>query len=334
METSDFYDYLAGFGYDEAQLAESIDGVELFESFIKGAACDAATSAEQVISLFISELSERDLCTRQRLVGLYLYAGLVSDQAIQLALLERLDGQEILGNLRTAIGRVLGPEIESAIFADIEMPALGSGPRDWTRTNAAIMPRLEAAANPEQVREILRSELRSLRDEHYLPLKERYEEMEDVDAFLADRGRRHLEILEDHRDEGTPYFNQMIDDDVIEFVRRNPEIGGGVREGATIVEIKIPHQAVEYLAAEDLAAKQYHVCHCPLVKESMAPDGPELSSTFCDFCPSFNAKPWEVIFGRKLDYEVIESAKRGDVWCRFAIHLPLDIATAESRGNG
>ncbi len=68
--------------------------------------------------------------------------------------------------------------------------------------------------------------------------------------------------------------------------------------------------------------KQYHVCHWPVVKESMLGDDLTIPPAFCDFCPSFNAKPWEVIFGRKLDYDVLESGLRGNVWCKFAIHLP------------
>ena len=144
-----------------------------------------------------------------------------------------------------------------------------------------------------------------------------------IDAFLKDRGERHLDNLIKQRDEGTPYFTQFIDDSVIDFVQQTPEIGQGVREGNTIIEIKIPHQSIEYLAATDKAAKQYHVCHCPLVKESIAHDEMAISSAFCDFCPSFNAKPWEVIFGQKLQYEILESALRGDIWCKFAIYLPL-----------
>ena len=31
---------------------------------------------------------------------------------------------------------------------------------------------------------------------------------------------------------------------------------------------------------------------------------------------------WEVIFGQKLDCDVLESAKRGGKWCKFRIHLP------------
>lgn len=143
-----------------------------------------------------------------------------------------------------------------------------------------------------------------------------------IDAFLEDRGKRHLDNLIKQRDEGTPYFNQSIDDDVIEFVRATPEIGRGVRRGNTIIGIRIPHQSIEYLAATDTKMKQYHVCHCPVVKESMIHDDLAISPAFCDFRPSFNAKPWEVIFSQQLEYEVLESDLRGGIWCRFAIHLP------------
>ncbi|MCK5248164.1 hypothetical protein KAR02_14765, partial [Candidatus Bipolaricaulota bacterium] len=226
------------------------------------------------------------------------------------------------GNLHRQIGEELGEETQAAIFEGVELPVLGTTPREWTRVNAVVFPRLEEATDPDTVKRILRSGLRNLSEDRYLPSKERYEEFADIDAFLEDRGKRHLDNLVKQRDEGTPYFNQFIDDDVIEFVRSTPEIGRGVRRGNSIIEIKIPHQSIEYLAATEVAMKQYHVCHCPVVKESMLHDNLTISPAFCDFCPSFNAKPWEVIFGRKLKYEVLESGLRGGVWCKFAIHLP------------
>ncbi|MBE0634801.1 hypothetical protein IH601_02220, partial [Candidatus Bipolaricaulota bacterium] len=236
--------------------------------------------------------------------------------------LELLDGFEILGNLHKKIAEELGEDAQAAIFAGVELLTIGTPPIEWTRVNAVVFPRLQQAANPEAVKRILRSGLRNLPDEHYLPIKERFEGFADVDTFLEDRGRRHLDNLIKQRDDGTPYFNQFIDDTVIEFVRSTPEIGQGVRQGNTIIEIKIPHQSIEYLAATDKAAKQYHVCHCPVVKESLRRDDLVISPAFCDFCPSFNAKPWEVIFGQKLEYDVLESALRGGLWCKFAIHLP------------
>jgi len=282
-----------------------------------------SATADHVPS-FTANLVSRGLNERNYLVGIYFYAGMIKNYSLQVGVIELIDGFEINSNLHRAIGEVLGQAAQQDIYQGIELPALGTTPLEWTRINAVVFPRLEARADADSVVRILRSGLRNLSDEGYLPIKERYDSASDIDAFLEDRGKRHLDNLIKQRNEGTPYFNQFIDDRVIEFVRNTPEIGRGVRQGNTIIEVKIPHQAIEYLAATDTVSKQYHVCHCPLVKESILRDDLTISPTFCEFCPSFNAKPWEVIFGQKLQYDVLESALRGDSWCKFAIHLPQD----------
>ncbi|MCK5585223.1 hypothetical protein KAJ02_04050, partial [Candidatus Bipolaricaulota bacterium] len=313
-----------GYQYDDQQIADCVSGVELLETFL-GESTRPKTiefAIAEDVPAFSANLIAQNLNVRNRFVGLYRYAGMIKNYALQVGVLELLDGFEILGNLHRQIGEELGEETQAAIFEGVELPVLGTTPREWTRVNAVVFPRLEEATDPDTVKRILRSGLRNLSEDRYLPSKERYEEFADIDAFLEDRGKRHLDNLIKQRDEGTPYFNQFINDDVIDFVRATPEIGGGVRQGQTIVEIKIPHQSIEYLAATEIAKKQYHVCHCPLIKESILRDDLTISPAFCDFCPSFNAKPWEVIFGRKLKYEVLESGLRGGVWCKFAIHLP------------
>lgn len=326
MKIDEFRAQFSGSPYTEEQRAACEKGVMLLESYLSDlrepVTLEAATAAH--VPPFTRDLIARGLLVRNHLVGIYFYAGMIENYNLQVGVLELVDGFEIMGNLHRIIGEELGLDVQADIFAGVALPVLGTTPLDWTRANAIIFPRLEATADAATVKKILRSGLRNLADANYLPIKERYEASSDIDAFLEDRGQRHLDNLIKQRDEGSPYFNQFIDDSVIDFVRNTPEIGRGVRQGHTIIEIKIPHQSIEYLATTDRAAKQYHVCHCPLVKESMVHDDLTISPTFCEYCPSFNAKPWEVIFGQKLQYEVLESALRGGVWCKFAIHLPAE----------
>jgi len=324
MRRDEFRDLLTGYQYDDRQISDCISGVELLGTFL-GELAQPKTLESAIakdVPAFSATLIEQELDARNRFVGLYHYAGMIKNFDLQVGVLELLDGFEILGNLYRRIGEELGADTQAVIFEGVELPALGTTPIEWTRVNAVVFPRLQEAADPDSVKRILRSGLRDLSDERYLPIKERYDEFADIDAFLEDRGKRHLDNLIKQRDEGAPYFNQFIDDDVIEFVRSTPEIGRGVRRENTIIEIKIPHQSIGYLAATEVAMKQYHVCHCPVVKESMIHDDLTISPAFCDFCPSFNAKPWEVVFGQKLKYEVLESGLRGGVWCKFAIQLP------------
>jgi len=326
MKRDEFKTLLEGYGYNERQVGDCLSGVELLETFAGGhvpsVGLDRLGAGQ--LSPFLASLRERELVTRNRLIGIYHYAGMIANYDLQVGILELLDGYEILGNLHRVIGEVRGEDVQANVFEGVELPPLGTVPDDWTRVNAVVFPRLQAATDADTVKRILRSGLRNLPDAQYQPAKERYEAVGGVDAFLESRGQQHLDRLIEHRDNGTPYFNQRITDDVIDFVKATPEIGRGVRDGNTIIEIKIPHQSVEYLATSDPREKQYRVCHCPVVKPSILSDELDISPAFCDFCPSFNAKPWEVIFGRKLDYDVIESALRGDLWCKFAIHLPED----------
>jgi len=324
MRQDEFRGLLAGYQYTEEQIDDCLSGVDLLMAYL--AKLTEPKTVETVaagdVPAFAAHLVERELNVRNRFVGIYHYASMIKNYSLQVGILELLDGFEIVGNLHKQIGEQLGADVQAAVFEGVELPVLGTTPLEWTRVNAVVFPRLQAISDPESVKRILRSGLRNLSDKHYLPMKERYEGFADIDAFLEDRGARHLDNLIKQRDTGTPYFNQLINDDVIEFIRATPEIGRGVRQDNSIIEVKIPHQSIEYLATDDITMKQYHVCHCPLVKESILRDDLTISPDFCDFCPSFNAKPWEVIFGQKLDYEVLESALRGGSWCKFAIHLP------------
>ena len=327
MKRDEYRHLLRGFGHSDEQISDCERGVELLETYLAGLPEPVTldeTTAEHVPG-FGSSMIGQGSNERSGFLGIYFYADMIENRELQIGILDLFDGFEILGNLHRVIGEVLGEDARTEIFDGIDIPPIGTTPLEWTRVNAVAFLRLEAMADADTVKRILRSGLRNLRDTDYLPIKERYEEIDDIDVFLDDRARRRLEELTRHRDDGTLFVNQPIDDDVLEFVRANPEIAGGVRRGNTIFETKIPHQSVEYLAADDLLTKQYRVCHCPVVKESMVNGDLDISNTLCEFSAAFNAKPWEVIFGQKLEYEVLESAHRGGKWCRFAIHLPEDV---------
>ena len=324
MDRNAFHVLLEGFGYTESQISECESGVKLFEEHLRTSA--PARTLEQAdgadVRTFGASAIERGLNQRGRFVGLYHYAAMIRNFPMQFGALELFDGYEILGNLYRFIGEQLGEEVQRDVFDGVDLPAFGTPPLEWTRVTSVVMPRLEASTDRETVERILTSGLRNQPDERYADFKARYEKIGDIDAFLEDRGERHLDRLTEHAKNGTPYVNQMIDEGVIDFVQRNPEIGRGVREGNTIVETKIPHRTIEYLSATDRRTKRYHVCHCPCVKESIPRDDLDVSPTFCAYCPSYNAKPWAVTFGRRLRTEVLESGLRGGLLCRFAIHLP------------
>jgi len=322
MKRDGFRELLTNYEYAEEQITQCVSGVEGFADSLQAIGKTLEQADADDVQTHAAELVAQGQSERNGFVGLYHYAGMIANYPMQIAVLELFDGFEIFGNLHRAIGEKLGTAAQAALFEGVELPAFGTTQLVWTQATSIVVPRLEAAADRETVERILGSGLRDLSDDNYADFKTRFEEMRDIDAFLEDRGKRHLDRLIEHAERGTPYFSQMIDESVLDFVRRTPEIGRGVRQGNTIVETKIPHQAIEYLATADDRTKQYHVCHCPCVKESIPRDDIDISPTFCVFCPAFNAKPWEVTFGQRLKTDVLESALRGGLVCTFAIHLP------------
>jgi hypothetical protein len=238
--------------------------------------------------------------------------------------LELIDGAEALETLHTKLGALLGTDARDRLFEGVERPALGTPNALKPSPMRTVVERMLASLDRERCVQVIGQGLRYLEDEWYADAKAKYEEAGGIDAYLERKAAAFIAELEKHRDEGTLFFNQRITDAVIDHVRSHPEIASGVREGTTVYEAKIPHQAIEYLQASDPAARAYHYCHCPWVKSSLREAGPKTPAVFCHCSAAFHKKPYEVIFGRPLQAEVVESVLSGDPWCRFAIHLPED----------
>jgi hypothetical protein len=79
--------------------------------------------------------------------------------------------------------------------------------------------------------------------------------------------------------------------------------------------------AKKYLHEKDPKKKRYYYCHCPWVREAIL-SGVKISPNFCYCSAGFEKRPWDVIFDQPVKADVIESVLRGDLVCKFAIHIP------------
>lgn len=301
---------------------ERIDTFLAFaEKFV--AACDGKSLAEAFPS-FSARMIAEGLNAFDNYYAIALYGRFLKDNALLLAALELIDGGEVLDNLYKKTGEVLGETRRDEIFTGVELIPLGTPIAEKPAAMRVMIERLERA-EPQACKQILSSGLRDLPDEYYAGTKKKFEECANIDEYLLLKKQDLITELETVRREGRLYFNQEITDEVIEYVRREPEIGQGVRVGNIIHETKIPHQAREYLAETDEDKKRYYYCHCPWVKESLKAGRSDISPTFCNCSAAFHKKPWEVIFGQTLQADVLESVLQGNLRCRFAIHLPEKI---------
>jgi hypothetical protein len=274
------------------------------------------------VGRFSNILMKDGLNTWDNYLALARYGQFLKNSEVYAAVVELLDGSEVMHSLYEKLEALVGEKTRDEIFSGIDLPPLGIPSSEKPRVTFAVMERLEQKLDRQTCEKLLSGCLRRLADESYLDFRKKYLESKNLDEFLARRGRDYVALLEQIKKEGKLYFTQEITDEVIEFVRSNPAIAQGIREGSILYEIKIPYMTKEYLAETDKRMKRYYYCHCPWVRESIRTGEVDVSPTFCLCSAGFVKKPWEVALGQTLKAEVIESVLMGDSWCKIAIHLP------------
>ena len=324
MDRKGYTEHLRTRGWSEETIAGALELVEGFLAFLEETdrSIERPETACEAVHAYSRRMIEAETNTWENYVALLQYGRFIGNDAILIAALELIDGAEALDRLYEKLGEEIGEETRDRVFAGVERPPLGTPNADKVAATAIVMRRLEELLDPETCRGLLKDSLRNLEDEWFLDAKQAYEEAGDIDAYLERKGADFIAELTKHRDDGTLYFSQPVNDTMIANVEAHPEIKSGVREGNRIIEAKIPHQTIKYLAATDSAEKAYHYCHCPWAKESLKNGPSDVSPTFCYCSAGFHKKPCEVIFGQPLQAEVLETVLAGDPWCKFAIVLP------------
>lgn len=317
MDKKGFHEFLETRELSESEIEESISLVERFEIFLK-----ASKPTKEDVKTFSALLIEERINTQANFYALARYGRFLGNNEVYVAVVDLLDGAEAMDSLYEKAGQVLGEQKRDEIFEGVELPPLGLPNDEKVKVTQVVMERLESLADPQECQDILSDSLRRLRDERYQDEKELYLDCQSLDEFLDKNAQNFIAQLERLRDEGQLFFTQEITDEVIEYVRSQPLIARGVRDGGILYEVKIPHMTKEYLAETDEQMKRYYYCHCPWVKEAIKSGNARISPTFCSCSAGFHKKRWEVIFDQPLRAEIVESVLKGDKWCKIAIQLP------------
>ena len=220
---------------------------------------------------------------------------------------------------RTA--ELTGEATRDAVFAEVPVPPLGSPQSEYPAAVAALLEALESRIDGQLVRHILAGNHHRVPREAFLAQKAIYEQ-QGLDAVLAHRHASLVAELEEHARTGKPWYEQIITPEVVEMVRANPEIQAGVRDGEYIYLAKIPYAPVEFLRTSDPKLRRYYQCHCTLARASIVEDVPAVDPLFCYCSAGYEKLPFDVIFDRPVEVEVLETALAGDERCRFRVKLP------------
>jgi hypothetical protein len=327
MKKEGFREFLLNRDILAADIEEFIDIAGGFEDFLSESGwpeADEITSRD--VEAYSLVMIRRGLNTWKNYLGLARYGQFLKNNAVYRAAIDLLDGSEALENLYIRLGIQAGEELRDRVFDGIDLPPLGTPASQKHRLTQTVMERMDDLVDPQICKNILSPSLRDLEDESFLKDREKYRQSHNLEKFLEARGQEFITLLEQLKVEGKLYFTQEVTDEVIDFVREHPEISQGVRQGDTLVEVKIPYNTRQYLAETDETLKRYHYCHCPWVRESIKRGAAQVSPSFCQCSAGFVKKPWEVIFEQPLEATVTESVLKGDLWCKIVIQLPAGLA--------
>ncbi len=331
MDKEGFVKFLEGRKLSKKQLEQHISIIEKFEDFLNKLDKPKSLVSASVLNFraFSTLMVKKKLNTFENYLAIARYALFIRNNKVYVASISLIDGAEAIENLYDKLGKEIGKAERDEIFEGIVLPLLGTPNSIKSRITESIINRMEKNLDEITCKRILGSGLRDLEDQYYLSEKEKYGECKDIDEYLKRKGDDFIAELKQSRKDMRLYFNQEITEEVIEFVESHPEIRQGVRKGNIIYEAKIPYQAKEYIAEKDNNKKRYYYCHCPWVKESLKRGHTKIPAVFCNCSAAFHKKPYEVIFGKRLRAEVLESVVKGNLWCRFAIYLPESVAKKE-----
>jgi hypothetical protein len=308
---------------DAKTIRANIKVVKDFESFLrgrgKGRRLEKAKGRDA--RAFMVDAVEEGKGDFASFLGLLRYARFTGNTDMETGVLNALDGAKVMDDLCEVVRKKHGKKRYDEVLGGFRSPPIGTDPKRMPRTTREFTDRLESGLGEEGTREVLLVGVHAGLPKYYEEERRMLLASKDVDEYMRKRRERMVKLLEEHMKNGTPFYNQMIDQDALDFVRRNPEVAGGVRRGKKIHQTKIPYMMIEYLREKDPKMKRYYGCHCLLARESIL-SGEEMSRNLCYCSAGYEKMPYEVAFRKPVKTEVLKSILWGDEVCRFAMEIP------------
>lgn len=319
MREQRFREYCAKRGFSPEQTEVQVSAVWDFEAFL--AARGDLKGGVEVLKGYLTELIDKGLNSEERLLALARYGFATDNNTLFIYMVGVLSGREVVSNLAVRATKIAGRTTRDAVFADLELPPLGSPQEGYVEVTRRLVEGLRARLPVDTCRDVLAGNNHGIPRRTFSRLRRIYRKS-GLDAVLRFRQESLLETLEEHARSGKPWYEQEITPAVMDHVRRNPEIQSGVRVGQSIFVSKIPYAPVAYLGETDPKLRRYHMCHCPLARASILGDGPTVPPLWCYCSGGYEKLAFDVIFQRPVRVKVLESALAGDPGCRFEIEIP------------
>lgn len=308
--------YLKSREFDEEAIQKNVLVVEKAEDYLGNM---------QDVKTYISHLIDIKENSLENLISLARYFYAIDEKEIYVYFTSLFGASGVVDHIRERVIDISSEETAKKIFDALDYPELGKSRDDFPVYTKELMKNMNEFLTLQQCRKALAGNNHGIPEDESLEERKIYIALNSLDDYLMDRHKRKVQMLQEHVDQNKLWFEQVITQEIVDYVGNNQEILSGVRKGNKLYVTKFPYNPKEFLQARDEQQQRYHTCHCTFAKESILSDDYQISGEWCYCSGGFAKYPFEVILDKDLEVEVIENVLDGDLRCRFVITLPEEV---------
>lgn len=279
------------------------------------------TSIEEMKS-YLQRLIEKNENSLETLYALTRAAHLCENRDLYIYFTQIVERESIEENLKSHMVKTIGEEKTESLFRNLSLPPAGSPPESVIKYTRDLLSNMESQLSDQECRKALTANAHGIPAQAFDREKENFQNSEDLSSYLNDFHNRSVSTLQDHADSGKVWFEQIITQEVVDFVKNDREVLGGVLEGDKIFWTKIPYDVESWLKEEDRNSKRYYACHCPMAREALKDDSVKIPRAWCNCTSGYIQQRFQAIFGEPVHVNLLETVLDGDDRCRFAIEVP------------
>jgi hypothetical protein len=328
-------------GLDATALDAAVAAVEALEARAREGGAESDVIPLTLVESHIADLVASGGASEERILAFARYFVVLGEDQKAIRLLAYLLPIGVLPAMAGRIAELEGEARRDRIMAHVAIPPAGSPPEAYPAATKAFLAALESELGTERAGRVLKWNVHGIPAAAFAEERDFFLSAPSVDAWLVGQHERQVAVLARHAESGKLWYEQKITPRVVEFVRSNPEICGGRREGRLIYTAKIPYDPDRWLGSTDPVERRRLACHCPFAASTITAAGAgvhagasaAVSALWCSCSAGYEKVMYDAVFGIETECEVLESVLTGGERCRFAIWIPESVPLFRAAGE-
>jgi len=271
---------------------------------------------------YIKLLIKNNENSSENLLALARSCYLAENREVYIYFTQIVERENIIENLRSHIEETIGKGKSDSIFETLTSPANGASPEAAYGYTKQLVEKLESELSADECRKALTANAHGIPPEAFQAEVEYFANATDLVSYLDNAHKRSVRTLQEHSDSGKVWFEQIITQPVVNYVKENKEVLGGILEDGKILWTKIPYDVEKWLFEKDPSIKRYYACHCPMAREILKNSDEKMPRSWCNCTSGYIQQRFNAIFRQKVQVDLLETVLDGDDRCRFAVHVP------------